>query len=115
MSSLSHRASRLAKKSAQSGFDAAVTIAARTPGLMQPTGENAREAARMVEEKIVAAYQGAIGASLSWGAFLFASALRGGATPSQLSHALFDVAEAASAPARRTVRANARRLGGKAR
>ena len=115
MSSLSRRASRFAKHSAQSSLDAAVTIAARTPGLIHPSGDNAREAARMVEEKIVAAYEGAIGASLSWGAFLFASALRGGATPSQLSHALFDVAEAAAAPARRTVRANARRLGGKAR
>lgn len=111
MSSLSRRASRLAKQSAQSGLDAAVTIAARTPGLLRPDGDNAREAARMVEEKVVAACEGAIGASLSWGAFLFASALRGGATPSQLSHALFDLAEAATAPARRTVRANARRLG----
>ncbi len=64
----------------------------------------------MVEEKITAAYEGAVSASLAWGAFLFASAMRGGATPSQFSHALFDVAEAASAPARRTVRANARRL-----
>ncbi len=64
----------------------------------------------MVEEKFAAAYEGAIGASLAWGAFLFASALRGGATPAQFSHALFDVAEAAAAPARRTVRANAKRL-----
>ena len=110
MSKLSRRVSRLAKRSAQSGFDAAVTIAARAPGLMHPSGDNTREAARMVEEKFAAAYEGAIGASLAWGAFLFASALRGGATPAQFSHALFDVAEAAAAPARRTVRANAKRL-----
>jgi hypothetical protein len=100
----------MAKQSAQSGLDAAVTIAARAPGLLHPSHDNAREAARMVEEKIAAACEGAIGASLTWGAFLFASALRGGATPSQFSHALLDVAEAAAAPARRTVRANARRL-----
>ena len=110
MSSLSRRVSHFAQKSAQSGLDAAVTIAARTPGLLLPNGENAREAARMVEEKIVAASEGVVGASLAWSAFLFASALRGGATPTQFSHALFDVAEAATAPARRTVRANARRL-----
>lgn len=110
MNSLSSRVSKFAAQSAQSGFDAAVTIAARTPGLMSPGAENAVEAARMVEEKVVAAAEGAVGASLAWGAFLFTSMLRGGATPTQLSHALFDVAEAAAAPARRTVRANARRL-----
>ncbi len=72
--------------------------------------ENSREATLMVTEKVVAAYEGAVGASIAWGAFLFASALRGGATPGQLSHALFDVAEAAAAPAQRAVGANARRL-----
>ncbi|MDE3174739.1 MAG: hypothetical protein KGM15_01345 [Pseudomonadota bacterium] len=110
MSSLSRRVSRFANLSAQSGVDAAVTIAARAPGLLLPSGDNAREAARMVEEKIAAACEGAFHASLAWGAFLFASALRGGATPRQVSHALVDVVEAAAGPARRTVRANARRL-----
>jgi hypothetical protein len=110
MSSLSRRLSRFASLSAQSGLHAATTIAARTPGLLQPSAENAQEATRMVEEKVSAACEGAMRASLAWGAFLFASALRGGATPGQLSHALFDVAEAAAGPARRTVRANARRL-----
>jgi hypothetical protein len=110
MSSLSHRASRFARLNAQSGVDAAVTIAARTPGLVAPGGANSGEATRMVAEKVAAAYEGAVGASLAWGAFLFASALRGGATPAELSHALFDVAEAATAPAQRTVGANARRL-----
>jgi hypothetical protein len=111
MSSLSYRASRFAKHAVQSSADAAVTIAARTPGLMRGSLADAPEAARMVEEKVAAAYEGAAQASLAWGRFLFASALRGGATPAQWSHALFDVAEAASAPARRTVRANAKRLG----
>src|ERR1700753_4518366 len=97
MGSLSGRASRFAQHSAQSGLDAAVTIAARTPGLLTPSDKNAREAARMVEEKIAAAYEGAAKASLAWGAFLFASALRGGATPTQFTHALFDVAEGGSA------------------
>jgi len=110
MTTLSRRVSQFAAHSAQSGIDAAVTIAARTPGLMSPGAENAREAARMVEEKVAAAAEGAFGASMAWGSFLFTSMLRGGATPTQFSHALFDVAEAAAAPARRTVRANARRL-----
>jgi hypothetical protein len=110
MASLSKRVSRIATQSAQSGLDAAVTIAARTPGLLSPSAKNAKEAALMVDEKIAAAWEGAAKASLAWGAFLFASALRGGATPNQLSHALLDVAEAATGPARRTVRANARRL-----
>ena len=111
MSSLSRRVSHFAEKTAASGADAAVTITARTLGLMQPNSLNAPETARMVEEKVMAACQGAVGASLAWGSFLFASALRGGATPSQFSHALIDVAEAAAGPARRKVRANARRLG----
>jgi hypothetical protein len=110
MSSLSRRVSRFANLSAASSADAAVTIAARTMGLLQPDARNAPEAARMVEEKVAAACEGAVGASLAWGAFLFASALRGGATPNQFSHALIDVAEAAAGPARRRVRANARRL-----
>ena len=110
MNSLSRRASLLAKQSAHSSYHAATTIAARTPGLMLPGEDNALEARRMVQEKVAAAYEGAMGASLAWGSFLFASALRGGATPTQFSHALFDVAEAATKPARITVRANARRL-----
>ena len=77
---------------------------------MNPGTENAREATRMVEEKVAAAAEGVVGASFAWGAFVFASLLRGGATPTQFSHALFDIAEAAAGPARRTVRANARRL-----
>ncbi len=71
MSSLSHRVSRFASLSAESGADAAVTIAARTFGLLQPGGTHAPEATRMVEEKVVAAYEGAFGASMAWGAFLF--------------------------------------------
>jgi hypothetical protein len=110
MSTLSKRVSRFAHRSAKSGIDAAVTIAARTPGLLYPSPQNAVEASRMVEEKVAAAYEGAFGATLAWGAFLFASALRGGATPGQWSHAMVDVADAAVAPARRTVSANARRL-----
>ena len=117
MHSLSRSASLFAHHSAQSGLHAAMTIAARTPGLLSPSEANAREAALMVEEKVAAACEGAVGATLAWGSFLFACALRGGATPEQFSHALLDVAEAAAKPARRTVRANARRLsrGSKAR
>jgi len=110
MSSISHRASRFAEKSAGSGVDAAVTIAARTAQAVTGHRDSAGESVRMVEEKVAAACEGAIGAGLAWGSFMFASALRGGATPTQVSHAWFDMAEAAAKPAWRTVGANAKRL-----
>ena len=108
--SLSRRVSRFAAQSAASSADAAVTITARTLGLLQPHEGSATEAALMVEEKVEAACESLFGASMAWGAFLFESAMRGGATPSQFSHALIDVAEAAARPARHRMRANARRL-----
>ena len=51
----------------------------------------------MVEEKIVRRLRGrGVSASLAWGASCSPRRLRGGATPTQFSHALFDVAEAAA-------------------
>ena len=105
---------KLAGKTAQAGLDAAVTIAARTPGLVAPgldlSGNDAREARLMVQEKFAAVYEGALGAQFAWGSFLVRAAFGGGMSPHHVSHALVDVAEAATAPARRRVRANARRL-----
>ncbi len=116
MTDLAERSMRLARKTAQAGLDAAVTIAARTPGLIAPgldlSGEKAREAQLMVQEKINAAYEGAWAAQMAWGSFLIKAAFGGVTTPTHVTHALVDVAEAAMAPARRTVRANARRLTG---
>ncbi len=110
MANLSHRASRFAENTADSGYDAAVTIAARTRRAAFGHDDNSVESARMVGEKLAAACEGAMGASLAWGAFVLASVMRGGATPIDISHAMFDVAEAAAAPTWRTVGANARRL-----
>ena len=116
MTDLVERSIRLARKTAQSGLDAAVTIAARMPALVTPgidfTGEKARETQLMVQEKITAAYEGAWAAQMAWGSFLIKAAFGGVTMPHHVSHGMVDVAEAAMAPARRTVRANARRLTG---
>jgi hypothetical protein len=110
MPNLSLRATQFAENTADSGYDAAVTIAARTHRAVSGHSDNSLESVRMVGEKLAAACEGAMGAGLAWGAFVMASALRGGATPADLSHAWFDIAEAAATPAWRTVGANARRL-----
>ncbi len=116
MNRLTRRTLELASRTAQSGFDAAVTIAARTPGLLAPgldlSGKHAREARLMVEEKLEAAYEGAWAAQFALGSFLLKAAFGGVTSPDHVSHGWVDVADAALAPARRTVRANARRLTG---
>jgi hypothetical protein len=116
MLDLSSRSLQLARKTAQSGLDAAVTIAARTPGLLAPnidfTGERAKEARLMVEEKVAAACEGIWAAQIAWVSFLVKAAFGGVTSPEHVSNAFVDVADAALAPARRTVSANARRLTG---
>lgn len=115
MDRLTRRSLELATDAANAGFDAAVTIAARTPGLFQPSRENTREAQRMVQEKVVAAYEGALGAAFAWNSFLIKAAFGGATSPDSVSHALVDVAEAAMAPAQRAVKANAKRLTSRSR
>jgi hypothetical protein len=114
MDSLTRRSMSMARKTAQSGIDAAVTIAARTSGLVMPTLDpgQARENQLMVQEKITAVCEGAWAAQMALGHFWLRAAFGGVTTPNQVSHAMVDVAEAAMAPARRAVRANARRLTG---
>ena len=116
MNSLTAKSMKLARKTAQSGIDAAVTIAARTPGLvtsgLDASGEKATEARLMVQEKIDATFEGMWAAQMTWGNFLIKAAFGGVTTPTHVSHAMVDVAEAAMAPARRAVRANAKRLTG---
>lgn len=112
---LAKRSLVMAKANVRSGVDAAVTIAARAQGLMSlvdgPT-EKAREARLMVQEKVDAAIEGAFAAQAAWGAFVIKAAFGGVRTPQDISAGFAAVAEAAAAPARRTVRANARRLTG---
>ena len=99
MSDLTDRSVVFARKTAQAGLDATVTIAARTPGLMaagfDPTGQSAQEIGMMVQEKIVAAHEGALAAHMAWGSFLIKAAFGGVSSPHHVSHALVDVAEAA--------------------
>ncbi len=115
MNDLADRSVNFARKTAQAGLDATVTIAARTPGLMAAgfdlTGQGVREIGIMVQEKIVAAHEGALAAQMAWGSFLIRAAF-GRVSPDHVSHALVDVVEAALAPAHRQVRANALRLTG---
>jgi hypothetical protein len=112
---LTKRSLALAKANVQTGMDAALTISARTQNLMSPVGrpaEKAREARLMVQEKLDAAVEGAIAAQAAWGAFLVKAAFGGVRTPGDVSAGLAGIAEAAAKPARRKVRANARRLAG---
>ena len=112
---LAKRSLAIAKANAQSGVDAALTIAARTRRLMSSVGgptEKAREARLMLHEKLDAAVEGAIAAQATWGAFLVKAAFGGVRTPNDVSIGLAGIAEAAAKPARRKVRANARRLTG---
>ncbi len=64
----------------------------------------------MIEEKISAVCEGAFGAAMAWNQLFLDAAFGGLNSPQKMSNALVDVADAALAPARRTVRANAKRL-----
>ena len=66
----------------------------------------------MVQEKVDAAMEGALAAQAAWGAFFIKAAFGGVRTPGDVSAGLPTIAQAAMAPARRKVRANARRLTG---
>ena len=103
------------KVNAQSGLDAAATIAARVAKLAAPGVKpkaKAREVRRMTEEKIDAAIEGAVAAQAAWGAFLVKAAFGGVKSALDLSIGAVSIMEAAAKPARRAVRANARRLAG---
>jgi len=112
---LARRSLAIATANVQTGVDAALTIAARTQDMMSFRGrpsEKAREAQLMVQEKVDAAIEGAFAAQAAWGAFILKAAFGGVRTPNDLSMGLAGIAQAAAKPARRTVRANARRLTG---
>ncbi len=111
---LAKRSFAIAKANAQAGVDAALTIAARSQNMLAPGAQSdkAREARLMVQEKVDAAVEGAFAAQAAWGAFFIKAAFGGVRTPNDVSTGLTRIAEAASGPARRTVRANARRLTG---
>src|ERR1700744_3944524 len=112
---LTEQSLAIAEANAQAGADAALTIAARTQKLLAPGGRQSaklRETRLMVQEKVDAAIEGAFAAQAAWGAFFIKAAFGAMRTPYDVSAGLAAIAEAASAPARRKVRANARRLTG---
>jgi predicted thioredoxin/glutaredoxin len=118
MSMVSKRLARhslaMAADNVQTGVDAALTIAARTQDMLsfgRPM-EKAREAQLMVQEKVDAAIAGVFAAQAAWSAFMLKAAFGGVRTPNDLSIGLAGIANAAARPARRAVRANARRLTG---
>jgi hypothetical protein len=94
--------------------DAALTIAARLPLIAKATRGPAivppQELRTMVNEKVAAAMLGTAAASFAWGNFWTRAMFGSIRTPLDAAHGLASVAEAAMKPARRTVRANARRL-----
>ncbi len=112
---LARRSLAIAEANVQTGVDAALTIAARTQDWLSFAGrpaEKAREAQLMVQEKFDAAIEGALAAQAAWGAFVLKAAFGGVRTPNDVSFGLAGIAQAAAKPARRKVRANARRLTG---
>jgi len=112
---LAKRSLAIAKANARASADAALTIAARTRGLLAPDGrESAKthEARLMVQEKVDAAIEGALAAQAAWGAFFIRAAFGGVRSPHDVVSGFAAIAEAAAKPARRKVRANARRLTG---
>jgi hypothetical protein len=116
MSRLTKRTLFMASSVVQAGVDAAVTIAARTPGLwshgFNPTADSVRETQRMVQEKFDAALEGAAAAQFAWASLFLKASFGGIRNADELSLGLAGVAEAAMRPARRKVRANAKRLTG---
>jgi hypothetical protein len=111
---LNRRAALMAAMVSRSGFDAAVTIAARTPMLLtqgvNPSADQARETRKMVQEKVNAAYEGAMAAQFAWTSFMIKAVFGGVRSANDVSLGFANVAEAAMRPAQRSVRANAKRL-----
>jgi hypothetical protein len=88
---------------------AATTIALRMPELMaDPSGH---EAQRAISEKVAATMEGIMGAATA--ALRLPAAMAAG--PVAMATAALAVADAAARPSRRRVKANARRLGNRAK
>jgi hypothetical protein len=105
--------SRAALDTGESAWDAALTIAARLPiltaGMMNPTASSMREWNMAVSEKVSAAVEGTFAASMAWQTAMIRCAFRP-PTPAGLAQDLMDVTQVALSPARKAVKANARRL-----
>ena len=114
MHRMQRRALRMSLSAASASMDAAATIAARTPIIAEALGTGSpaalAETRRMVVEKIDAAVEGGVAASLAWTRLCFRMGM-GLSHPGEFAHEMGKIVHAASAPGRRKVRSNARRLG----
>ena len=87
-----------------SGYVVAARLARMTAEAGVPTSDGAREAERMVTEKVSAAFEGVVAANRVLSGVAFAP------NPLAAAGMMLAAGEAALRPARRRVRANARRL-----
>lgn len=112
MGRVTKRVGRLGARMVQDGVNAAHTVSARMPALMSPAPSysDLQERNRMVAEKVDAFAQGAMAASMAWGAFWIKAALGGVRSPSDVMAGMLDITDAAMKPASAKVRDNARRL-----
>jgi hypothetical protein len=105
------------KRDIKTANHAAETILRRMPILwseaVSPTAAGQREITRMVEEKQRAVVDGMVAAQVQMMQEAWRFWAAPFATPSSAKRAATRIANAATAPARKTVRANARRLGKK--
>lgn len=109
---LNMRIYRLWWESVEANSAAWTTIAMRLPHLaesLQPGATPSHETQTMIAEKVIAIAQGARDASLVT-AHLAGKMLQGPIGPTEMAVNMLKVAEAATRPANRRVRANAERL-----
>ncbi|QCK87297.1 hypothetical protein E8L99_16805 [Phreatobacter aquaticus] len=102
-----------ASVSASAAMAASLTIAHRMTMLADPSAmsdsKNHAEAMRMVTEKMDAAAEGSFAAAAEASRFVMRSAM-GQVSPDDIAHGLMKIGVAATKPATRKVKANARRL-----
>ena len=112
---LQTRAVRMMFDTVQANNDAMTTIAMRLP-MIAAEGLSGRppsaEMKRMVGEKVEAALQGSVNGTRAAGSLVL-RALLGQMNPTRLAHDIMGVADAVQSPARRRVKANAKRLTGR--
>lgn len=96
----------------QDAFFSAVTVWSRAPGLfaLAPTAQDLAERQRMVSEKVAAAAEGVVAASAAAAGLWMKAATGQMMHPDDLAAGLLAVGRKAVAPARKRVKANAKRL-----
>lgn len=112
---LNRSLARAAADAGETATHCGVTIAARLPVLagafFAPSVSSMTEWNRAYTEKVVAVWQGALAGCAEWQAAMMRSALRP-PSPAGFATDMMGVIEKAAQPARRRVRANAKRLSG---